>query len=167
MQKLIKLEEHFYIVDDSEIKKGDLVIDNNELRFAVENFPATNWCKKITHSTQPLENVIKISLLDIEEVVYGYNLLKMVENFSGKDAGSWQCPISYEIGFKAHQELVKDKLFTTEDMINAFKAGRQGFGGAIKQRKYDWNNPYDYIKSLLSKTEWNITIDENNKITLI
>jgi len=164
MQKLIKLEEHFYIIDDSEIKKRDWVIDNNELRFAVENFPATNWCKKITHSTQPLENVIKISLSDVEEVVYGYNLLKMAENFSGKDAGSWQCPISYEIGFKAHQELVKDKLFTIEDIQLAFNRGAN-----FAHMPYPKNVEYEkkYKNSLLPKTEWGITIDENNKITLI
>ena len=58
MKKLIKINtDHYIIVDDSEIKEGDWVINGNNKIFQYNNesISGINYCKKITHSTQPLD----------------------------------------------------------------------------------------------------------------
>lgn len=67
-------------------------------------------------------------------------------------------------GFKAHQELSKDKVFTVEDMRKA-----------IKKSLYYWNQNAntesaaisDILQSVSPKTEWNVTFDEQGKLKLI
>lgn len=83
--KLIKLnEDHYIIVDDSEIKEGDLCYDpegnpgHRGIKYVVKclrTAPDSYWnkhCKKITHSTQPdkgMENVTFISPTEVKQYV--------------------------------------------------------------------------------------------------
>lgn len=77
MQKLIKINtDHYIIVDDSEIKEGDYFISDKIIHQAEEILDCDNdgnkeihsknycnplkLCKKITHSTQPLEQYVNI-----------------------------------------------------------------------------------------------------------
>lgn len=193
--KVIKLtQEHYVIVDDSELQVGDWYLNTyvNEKELKPQKHTEKRhlinhkkdyrfkYCKKITHSTQPLEDVITensfksykfIPLEEIEELIYGYNLEKLAireakklhsfEKHSDTDIYNQCVNEDAEliiIGFKAHQELVKDKMFTIEDMREAF---------------FDMKHPHDEIdfQHLLIrrgyKTEWDIEIDENGKITLL
>ena len=69
--------------------------------------------------------------------------------------------VGYIDGFNTHKNLIKDKLFTIEDMKKAIEMSRQypkdvaGFS----------NN--EILKSLLPKTEWEVEFDEQGKLKLI
>lgn len=53
--KLIQIDsEHYIIVDDSEIKEGDWHLKNDKL--ITRSYIIDENCKKITHSTEPLED---------------------------------------------------------------------------------------------------------------
>jgi hypothetical protein len=93
MNRLLKLSEaHYIVVNNSEIKKGDLCYDKegnpgyNNIKYIVKclrtdsNSYWNKYCKKITHSTQPLEsnnlyrkldfiNIKPLSLSEVEEVI--------------------------------------------------------------------------------------------------
>lgn len=169
MKKLIKLSDiHYIIVDDSEIKEDDYFYHPNKAlvtqiekcnKIEIHNFVCHindfigYVCKKITHSTQPLEiskghsvkggglwtfeDIKQLSLSEVEEVINGYNLEeKSEQSFENMGYHSTVTPheekqfkLGYKLGFKAHQELVKDLL--------------------------------------PKQTEWNIEINEQNKITLL
>lgn len=178
--KLIKLSEtHYIVVDDSEIKESDFALNVkikrlNQARFM---FDSTD-CKKITHSTQPLEQyygatdgtlpfvyhkIKPLSLSEVEEAVYGYNVEKMAEQEIDRivrmRVESPQRKKYENIwikGFKAHKELMKDKFFTIEDIEKAM----------IERLSIEqfWEK---CCKSLLPKTEWEVEFDEQGKLKLI
>jgi hypothetical protein len=203
--KLIKLSDtHYIIVDDSEIKEGDWMFNYSGVKYNEQvvsqctKNAAINWqqnmhinnetksirdcIKKITHSTQSIENhpdldypffhnVDSISLSEVEEAINGYSVEKMAKqdyqqyNLSAHHGNStkqdyYDCFIR---GFKAHQELVKDKLFTIKDIDNAYIQGRndESISGNKKKMREE------YLQSLLPKTEWDIEFNEQGKIKLI
>ena len=203
--KLIKLSEtHYIVVDDSEIKESDFALNVkikrlNQARFM---FDSTD-CKKITHSTQPLEfheynncyffnDIKKISLLEVEEVIYGYSVEKMAEKEFPLLDESW-CRTgatheenlqllghrrTYIKGFNACKELVKDKLFTIEDIFNYSQMICEKLPELKKlqtSQADDYGNNLDvilkiqdeFIQSLLRKTEWEVEFDEQGKLKLI
>jgi len=67
------------------------------------------------------------------------------------------------LGFKAYQELVKDKLFTIEDIDNAYIQGKndESISGNKKKMREE------YLQSLLPKTEWDVEFDEQGKLKLV
>lgn len=190
MNKLIKLSElHYIIVDDSEIRFGDLFYSENErgivkaLISLLQGVDTGNF--KITHSTQPLEPSIRsdrhdvkdfvfikpLSLYEIEEVINGYSVEKMAEK-SVNIAMTLNPALSktlfmtiYKEGFKAHQELVKDKLFTIESMKKAINLAYVSGGSGDTYQECE-----KFIEEQLElqpKTEWNIEFDKQGKIKLI
>ena len=137
MNKLIKINNHYYIVDDSEIKEGDWYIclssmhpkkcvkcDNNKNSKWVEDYLGNQdqlkFSNKITHSTQ--EGIgEQLNLNDIEELVNGYSIREMAEidahlvwndetTFENEQRELNGHIIGFIEGFKAHKELSKDKL---------------------------------------------------------
>lgn len=71
----------------------------------------------------------------------------------------------YQQGFKAHRELVKDKLFTLEQINQAINlAYVSGCNGDTYQ---DCQKFIEEQLELLPKTEWDIEFDEQDKIKLI
>lgn len=167
MNKLIKLsDEHYIVVDDSEINEGDWVIELlNKVIFQLKvdgNNYSDSTFKKIIHSTKPLgvgwqQEVIELSLSEIEEAIQGYSVEKMAEEYVNDES---YLPVhreenyrSYINGFKAHQELVKDKLFTaiTVELIAAELILKYRLG-KIKEAE-DVEN---IINSYLPKTEWDV-----------
>lgn len=163
------------------------------------NFPIEG-CFKITHSNQPLAKPLfftnafeselslsvnglndtfielwgckKLSLLEIEEAIYGYSVEKLAEKvypISAEYKEKYKTDYTnfndcWVEGFKAHQEITKDKLFTVKDIINAISKGKELAGSFGKDESDKRNN---YINSLLPKTEWDIEIDKQSKIKLI
>ena len=180
--KLIKLSElHYIIVDDSEIKEGKWLFDKqfgiSKARWnTYEPEPKTQWA--ITHSTPigglsaMLEvGVRELSLSDIEEAINGYNVEKMAEiDWINKEYGFEEgynpkrCVDGviqkpkfingYIKGFNAHKELVKDKLFTIDDIKIFYKH--------VKTHTFD-----EAISLILPKTEWDIEFDKQGKIKLL
>lgn len=196
MSKLLKLSEnHYIIVDDS--KKGQRGYNYNfglskvdKLEYDYESH-STEWnvCRLITHSTQPLETVktvtgdklvfykIKpLSLSEVQELIYGYSVKEMREDATNLRILKRKTPSQtarqyfdgYVEGFNAHKELMKDKLFTVDDMINCFNAARQTSG--MNQRNQlgkKYQKPMDYIQLLIPKTEWQVEFDEQGKLKLV
>lgn len=198
MQKMIKLTEtHYIVVNDSEIKEGDFVFQQNfertnneiikiekEFQAKVANDKEGSFTKrKITHSNQPLEPSIKsnrrdnlkefvlikpLSLSEIEEAIYGYSVDSICEKeFNIKnpsDETRWKKAL-WKDGFKAHQELVKNKLFTVEDMMDAM-----GFAAAMDNKKpiqHLKKEAEEYIKTKkLPKTEWECCISDGKLVLL-
>lgn len=212
--KLIKIDNHYYVVDDSEIKENDFVhhpevsqeytIVQGEkyskgyhiAQGVYKHKPTTNeWYKKerkITHSTQPLENVILLNLADVEEAINGYSIEKMAEETAIKN---WEnsdlykdAPVicmtainaekeAFIKGFKACQELMKDKMFTASDMLNAYREGTNT--GACHESLMDYEShdstdaeefsksaSEEFENSLLPKIEWEINIIDDKIIIL-
>ncbi|HMT68775.1 MAG TPA: hypothetical protein PKD16_01365 [Saprospiraceae bacterium] len=167
---------------DFKICLNDKAITRYLSKESIESDTFCKDCKKITYSTKPLEStktvtgdmlvfykIKSIPLSKVEELINEYSVEEMAEKFIvGKLKMSSQAPgamIGYIEGFKAHQELSKDKLFTIEDMKNCFHAG--GMYCATEGKIYLRSNSFDeHIKSLLPKTEWDIEF-ANNKIQLV
>lgn len=91
--KLIKIkEDHYVVVDDSEIQEGDYWINDHSnsyyidikapvssSRFAVNSNAVFSNPKKITHSTQPLEPVVvDISPVGTPIIDYEYDKVKQL-----------------------------------------------------------------------------------------
>jgi hypothetical protein len=145
-------------------------------------------CYKITHSTQPLipntkgvtaanhseyvlGNIKPLSLSEVEEVIYGYSVEKMAENFANyaMEEMQWasrmkRCTISsYIQGFKAHQELVKDKLFNLNEVLEEMCL----LSESKDEEKYIIKAFKRYKKIKQSKTEWDVEfIDGKIKLLL-
>lgn len=75
---------------------------------------------------------------------------------------------AYVEGFKAHQELVKDKFILSKDdiekiihaaMVFEFNSGSIDLGVSVLTSAI--------IKSLLPPTEWNVKINEQGKLELL
>ncbi len=72
--KLIKIkEDHYVVVDDSEVKPGDYVytsVTNKVVRFTDPRHFSDDTYWKITHSTRPFGgNAIAISLQEVKELI--------------------------------------------------------------------------------------------------
>lgn len=150
---------------------------------------------KITHSTLPLEGlslniaigappiigydkIKELPLSEVEEIIYGYSV-KKINRYTNLDRIEDK-KVKYNLnirkegfdeGFNAHRELVKDKLFTADDMekalISAFADSYCEDGlltGKSPAAATAWIK--NYIKSLLPKTEFDIIFDETGKIKL-
>lgn len=127
------------------------------------------------------EDIKQLSLSEVEEVINGYNLEeKSEQSFENMGYHSTVTPheekqfkLGYKLGFKAHQELVKDKMFTIEDLRKAFEEGVDAQFMSMNIDTYEQREQYrktrlnTIIQPLLPKTEWDIEINEQNKITLL
>lgn len=190
MNKLIKLSvTHYIVVDNSEIKEEDF---GNYYFHYKEGIVFINFIKgqsclcnekmieffkgslfKITHSTQPLEGVEPLSLSEIEEAIYGYSVRKMAWNLFGGSFEARQVESEEEADrtvqfgiecINAHKELVKDKVFTGEQIVQAIAFG---FGICKQHNRAPFNlEQKEFIQSLLPKTEWDCKV-VNGKIELI
>lgn len=67
---------------------------------------------------------------------------------------------------KAHQELVKDKLFTVEDIEKAFRAGGAYTLGSHEDFQQIHLSEKEYIQSL-QPTEWDVKFNEQGKLELL
>jgi hypothetical protein len=180
--KLIKLlYDHYIVVTDSDIKENQYYCNNKVLflsdsKFNVGNNPNQNKNNKLViYSTLPLSflqekgfttsnlkpdwsNVKELSLTEVEEAINGYSTYELFKKIDGSCEKDQYEHWLFKEGFKAHQELTKDKLFTIEDMREAF---------------FDMEYPHSEIdfEHLLArsgfKTEWDIEINEQNKIKLL
>lgn len=169
--KLIKLSDtHYVVVDDSEIKEGDFVIDKHKniyQQLTDKVFEQFTGSKKISHSTQPLgigwqQEVIELSLSEVEEIIYRGSAENMAQRWATsvttRSTDYWRTLVEgYVEGFNAHRELVKDKLFTVNDLRKAIASAWSS----------DNKTMGEIIQSLLPKTEWDIKFNEQGKIVLL
>ena len=192
MNKLIKLSEtHYIVVDDSEIKEGSWVINGNSkiFQYTKESISGINYCKKITHSTEPIERydhpaggyegtfdkIKPLSLSEVEEAINGYSVEKMAEDKygSGKSLSTISFREGYIKGFKAHQELFQYSRNQVHDlMTKAFKAGFKKHNvveAGLEPLESDVECSWILTKfdSTPKLTEWEVEFDEQGKLRLI
>lgn len=182
MKKLIELENEFYVIDDSEIMdivpfKGMWHIEKGSM---VNQFPSyltdLSECNLITHSTKGLEGVTKLDKSEIEKLIYGYSaeeMAKPTRMLYGMDFEYW----NFIRGFKEHQKIAKDKLFTKEQieeaMLQALRYGYAARCTALNTEELLVNDFLEnktndlIISNLHMKTEWDIEIDDLGKIKLL
>jgi hypothetical protein len=167
-------QDHYIIVDDSEIKEGDWIF--NEYQRQIDKFSigrGVGLCKKITHSTQPLgiihgengkETIVYgsigyISLQEVKELIGEVDVVKKAEEIYLKYnnnqylyGDSVDMQLSYKAGvvdgYNQAIEDNKDRKYTEEQLIKF-----ADFVDSEFMRKYSngWrkitNDPNDYPKN--------------------
>jgi hypothetical protein len=194
MNKLIKVFEYFYIINDDTIVEGDWVSYPTLKEWVPVQYLGGDLIgseKKITHSTEKLDGLITLFLPEIIESIYGYNInnlsekhfpipVKIAKRGIQYYKQKTQNPLkgfkkwdkAFKCGFQAHQEHIKDKIVINSENLSS-----------LQELVDEGYNPYDsahhlqvqrmlkvienFIESVTPKTVWNITIDENNKITML
>lgn len=174
-------------------------IETKDFYLSKGDVPNNPYVLKITHSTEPLESIINIRtkeqqdsgvlpsvvmvktnttkllyLSEVEEAVYGYSVDKMAIESADKNSritsDHWMgVRTGYHLGFKAHQELVKDKLFTLDDMRKAiYTAHSDGrLYTKAEKKQYTVEQYIDFLlQTLHPKTEWDVEFIDN-KIKLV
>jgi hypothetical protein len=180
--KLIKLStDHYIIVDDSEIKEGDWVYQQNfektnnqiisiktEFQSNVANDKNGSFTKrKITHSTQPgslgmgwMQSVQPLFLSEVKELTGEVDVEKKAQIQWGNVHRTGV--LGYIEGYNQCLEDNKDRKYTEEDMRKAYYQGHKSGLGSESSLTFEKT-----IESLLPKTEWEVTFDEQGKLKLI
>jgi hypothetical protein len=131
--KLIKLQDKFMLVNDEEIKEGDTYVYLNDgftgLCKSQDHADKLNFTKRnrVVFSENPDFSLLSeadckaIGWVDVEKLAENYNNTFQAR-FGDKPPYIQNAHIMnhWKEGFKAHQELVKDKMFSLED-INAIR----------------------------------------------
>lgn len=185
----VKEGDKFYCITNKVIFTAhtiEYLEEYNKLEDSNHNFYVNSkYAQKITHSTQPLEKIeghpvkggelwtfdkIKpLSLSEVEEAIYGYSIEKMstskylIQKHISDLTGYQSLKRSgYIEGFKAHQELVKDKFLGNDKRsLDDFLLN------SIKYSQEDREIIMEALSDYLEPTEWNIEFDEQGKIKLI
>lgn len=177
---LIKLtNDHYVIVDDSEIKEGDWYIDDtNRIRQAVMGdglyWAVRNGYKKITHSTNiDWNEVYYIPLSEVKELIGEVDVFTVVEQWSKSKEKFvyqyWNKP-SFIEGYNQALEDNKDKKYTEEDMKECIKSILRDLNAhneIDKPVNFVWTDSFKkHIQSLKPKTEWEVEFNTNGKLKL-
>jgi len=173
--KLIKINtDHYVVVADSEIKEGDWTsTEENTIHQVdyVDAYTKINGWKKITHSTQPLEEgttihdiehkrwiLIKyIDLQEIKELIGEVDIWQKFKEIDGScQKGEYEHWL-FESGYNQALEDNKEKKYTEEDLkryhnIMCLHGNKKG---------------EEFIQSLQPKTEWEVEFDEQGKLKLV
>ena len=154
-------EEHYVMVDDSEIKQGDWVVGCT--RTVVQCMYPENVhhrdVKKITHSTQPeslgmgwMQSVQPLFLSEVKELLGVVDVEKKAELYVWggvylSEQEKQQTEIAYMTGYNQALEDNKEKKYTEEDIRKTWEAGMRFIGE-------DKGSYGEFIQSLQPKTEW-------------
>lgn len=164
MQKLIKLDNEYYIVDDGELETGKWCINPYNIPevfghdfAAVYTKEQIAKCKRITYTTDVLRGVNLLLRSTVDRLVDGYSLYEMAYT-------SFSNTHDYIEGFKAHKDLSKDKMFTFDDLAHAMTYALASYQ-TVQQPEAKIIAVY--LRSRLPKTEWLVEFDKNNKLVLI
>ena len=178
-EKLIKINSEYYvIVDDSEIKEGDWVLETlNNVIFQVKvsgNDYKNSTFKKITHSTQPLNTKFNdwfdaqiITLQEVKELIGEVDVEKKAYRFRRdyQDSFEWmnECIMNdamhrqegYKAGYNQALEDNKEKKYTEEDLRKTvWEAIKIALNEDFSEKKYN-----EIIQSLQPKTEWEVEFE--------
>lgn len=183
--KLIKINtDHYVVVDDSEIREGDFVLHPNgtigtiKIALAIAMVEGTNEgsyvedCKKITHSTQPLNKSLfftdrvwgceRLSLGKVKELIGEVDVeKKAVNSWEGCDGCDTNDELfftnGYQRGYNQAIEDNKEKKYTEEDISKALS---WGYHTAKDEEKGIRSSGYGtrFFQSIQPKTEWEVEI---------
>jgi len=114
----------------------------------------------------------KLSLSEVEEAINGYSIYQKALDFAITskiyidDEKTHDEVAESLISF--HKELVKDKLFTVEDMLNFSWWLNKNLGQYSSDENAHFELKYfnQWKKLNPPKTEWDVTFDEQGKISL-
>ena len=177
MQKLIKIkEDHYVIVDYSEIKEGDWYISPSNGIISDHNGTEVlpdGW-NEITHSTQPLEllsenglsgmgfsKVRPLNIFEVKELIGEVDLEILAANLANPNV----CKTTNWIeGYNQALEDNKEKKYTEEDLGLFLEYVRDNYTGMgaphLVHNKGGQRKTkvivQDYIQSLQPKTEWEV-----------
>lgn len=171
MKRLIKLsEDHYIVVEDSELKEVGIFVYDDDYEPPIiyktceKFFEIGKEGLKITHSFgKELEGVETRDLSEAKEIEYGYNLDKMVENYKNKkglipttELEDEIFKLGYKDGFNAHKELTKDKVFTLQDLKEAFY---QGHAVGVYLMDHKTKEEFEkFVESKKTPNEWEVDI---------
>lgn len=184
--KLIKLsEEHYIVVDDSEIKQGDwYYIPRTHSVYQCEEDPTELNLErhvgtaKVTHSTQKLYandfwaiRELKLSevkellgVVDVEKKVKGY-VEELIDCKSVKESErTWISAICHQMYIQAHEEN-KERKYTEDDLRKAIDMAQKESwdeGGYLGKE----HEPDEIIQTLQPKTEWEVEFVDG-RLTLV
>lgn len=172
-QKLIKINtDHFVVVDDSEIKEksGDWFysFETGKIYDTLIHHTAAS-CKKITHSTQPLEEekghigwdkVKYLSLSSVKALLGEVDVEKKARKVIPTPMSGTEYIDEIKGFVKGYNQALEDnkeKRYTEEDMRKAIEFGRgqilDNISIGIIHEQTD-----NFIQSLQPKTEWEVEI---------
>ena len=185
--KLIKLDQGFILVSKEQPVDGDFSIHPNgtigiiETALAIAIFKETDEgsyvedCKKIIASTF-ISELPGIDFNGFEEEfgivsyhkLYNEDIKKYNISYSSNNSDTY---LGFNLGFDTCLELNKDKLYTLDDLKDAFNAGNAGSGGSTYNRIRKYNGVDEYLqtfliwnneKGYLPKTEWDVEVEMTN-----
>jgi hypothetical protein len=190
--KLIKLNtDHYVVVDDSEIKEGDYYV-RTDTNLIFSTLKGSNphiiekYCKKITHSTQPLSEKCKtctgyceqcvdgtksLSLQEVKELIGEVDVEKKIRNEMGipdyLPINSMSPPMqgSLDFGIKCYTQALEDnkeKKYTENQAKQIWKAGQEYWKTSGASITFE-----ELTERMInqSKTEWEVEI-VNGKLKL-
>lgn len=183
-KKLIKVHEHYHIIDDNKIKMGELNISSDYFTIDVTNSDEDlqivndkrKGYKRLTHSTDktlpgaiPLDIFYVMKLVGENGLFFHLEYLK-VETYNTrqfKASNLIDSTIKYLAGCSA--ELDNKKLYTLDDMKKMFLYAQEYEISRMDQSFsfcHDINHVEEYARTL-NKTEWEIEISiENNDLNI-
>jgi hypothetical protein len=140
--ELIKInQDHYIIVDDSEIKKGDLCYDpegspgHNGIKYVVKclrTAPDSYWnkhCKKITHSTQPFhfDFIEPLILSEVKELIGEVDVEKWARSQFSSEPNDYEeiYYLGLINGYNQALEDNKKKKYTENDVIQILEKSRE------------------------------------------
>ena len=137
IHNIITTENYLLVVDDSEIKAGDLVIENQELNqiFQVQDINKVNGLCRSKVDTYVIDSCKKITAhlpLNNSPILEGVDLLPPLEDEVEKlakewnDKGEFTSPYSFKAGYNKFKEKYK---YTAEDMCNFIEFVRNNYTG--------------------------------------
>ena len=162
--KLIKLsEQHYIVVDDSEIKEGDWYYDTNDKESLMPIYQRSqdpkfySGCKKITHSTNiDWHEVYYIPLSEVKELLGVVDVEKKAKYYYGQNRFTREYEDGFMLGFKlAYNQALednKDRKYTREDLLDAFTWGF--LEGTERGDVTDSVNKFS--QALQPQTEWEV-----------
>lgn len=158
---LHKLLEGFIITSEEWVIFGDKVISpryQDTFTFGTRENSYVDECKKVIAE----ENQINFSKLSEEEhkKIGWFNIWQLAVDYQNNiSKNAFADANAFEDGFKKAQQLLFDKMFTLEDILDAWELGaKEGLPLTRKKKQ-------DLIESLSQKS-WNIEIEleqVNNK----
>ena len=192
-QTLIKIaDDHYVVVNDSEIKEGDmslLIVDGFAPMRLVHFEPVQEGYigKKITHSTQPFEDVgLNTSMgnqlgFDKIEPMYLSEVKELIGEVDVEKKAKDEyvdhlhnpffkaAPMGYIKGYNQALEDNKERKYTEEDIIEVVRLSLEDAETSVLWSKewYPRKLADKILQSLQPKTQWEVTFDEQGKLRLL
>ena len=178
--KLIKLsDDHYIVVDDSEIKEGDWYYDTNDKESLMPIYQRSqdpkfySGCKKITHSTNiDWHEVYYIPLSEAKSLIGELVAEKRADDYGfqvpydGSNSFYDKEKIKhYLAGYNQALEDNKEKKYTEDDLRKAIDIAQKESwdeGGYLGKE----HEPDEIIQTLQPKTEWDVEFVDG-RLTLV